>query len=57
MNGFFVLVLAATIVGAVFYIPRLIAIDLVMAEMESLDDEELAAILAEFPDYLARRPA
>ena len=57
MNGFFVLVLAATIVGAVFYIPRLIAIDLVMAEMESLDDEELAAVLAEFPDYMARRPA
>lgn len=55
MNGFHVLVLTAVIVGAVFYIPRLIAIDRVFAEMEALDDEELAAILAEFPDYLTRR--
>jgi hypothetical protein len=55
VNGFYVLVLAATIVGAVFFVPRLIAIDLLMAEMEALDDEELAAVLAEYPDYLARR--
>lgn len=55
MNGFHVLVLAAVIVGAVFYIPRLISIDRVFAEMEALDDEELAAVLAEFPDYLTRR--
>ena len=55
MNGIFVLVLAATVVGAVFFIPRLVAIDRVFAEMEALDDEELAAILAEFPDYLTRR--
>jgi hypothetical protein len=56
MNGFYVLVLAATIVGAVYWIPRLIAMDRIMFEMDNLDDEELAAVLAEFPDFLTRRP-
>jgi len=56
MNGFYVLVLAATIVGAVYWIPRALAYDRLMFEMDNLDDEELAAVLAEFPDALTRRP-
>jgi hypothetical protein len=54
MNGFFVLVLAATIVGAVYWIPRAIRHDRIMAALEALDDEELADALAEFPDLLDR---
>ena len=56
MNGFYVLLLAATIVGAVYWIPRALAYDRWVAEMDNLDDEELAAVLAEFPDALTRRP-
>lgn len=55
MNGFYLLVLAATIVGAVFWIPRAIRHDMLMADLEALDDEELAAVLAEFPDALDGR--
>ncbi len=55
MNGFYVLVLAATIVGAVYWIPRAIRHDRVMAALEELDDEELAAALVDFPDLLDRR--
>ncbi len=55
MNGFYVLVLAATIVGAVYWIPRAIRHDRVMAAIEALDDEELAVALVEFPDLLDRR--
>jgi hypothetical protein len=55
MNGFYVLVLAATIVGSVYWIPRALAYDRWMFEMDNLDDEELAAVLAEFPDALTRR--
>jgi len=51
-HAFQFLVFAATVFGAVFIVPRLIAIDMVLAEMSNLDDEELAAVLAEFPDYL-----
>lgn len=54
MNGFYVLVLAATIVGAVYWIPRAIRHDRNMAALERLDDEELAAVLAAFPDVLDR---
>ena len=54
MNGFYVIVLAATIVGAVYFIPRAIRHDRNMAALERLDDEELSAVLAEFPDYLDR---
>lgn len=54
MNGFYVLVLAATIVGAVFIVPRLMRLDMVLADMENLDDEELTAVLSEFPDALVR---
>jgi hypothetical protein len=56
VNGFYVLVLAATIVGAVYWIPRALAYDRWVFEMDNLDDEELAAVLAEFPDFLTRRP-
>jgi hypothetical protein len=55
MNGFYVFVLAATIVGAVFWIPRAIRHDRLLASIEAMDDEELAAALAEFPDLLDRR--
>jgi hypothetical protein len=55
MNGFYVLVLAATIVGAVFWIPRAIRHDRIMAALEALDDDELAAALEQFPDLLDRR--
>jgi len=43
MNGFYVFVLAATIVGAVYFIPRAIRHDQLLAELEALDDEPLAA--------------
>lgn len=54
MNGFFVLVLAFTIVGAVYWIPKAIRHDRIMAAIEALDDEKLAAALEEFPDLLDR---
>jgi hypothetical protein len=54
MNGFYALVLAATIVGAVIMIPRAIRHDRIMAALESLDDDELAVVLEEFPDILDR---
>ena len=54
MNGFHFLVLAFIIVGGVYFIPRAIRHDLVMRDLENLDDEELAAVLAEYPDYLDR---
>lgn len=47
MNGFYVLVLAATIVGAVYYIPRALRYDQLRAELEALDDEPLAAEAAD----------
>ena len=54
MNGFYVLVLVATIVGAAYIVPRLMRLDAVLADMDNLDDEELAAVLSEFPDVLVR---
>ena len=42
MNGYYVFILAATIVGAVVLIPRAIQYDRTMAELEHLDDESLA---------------
>lgn len=54
MNGFYVLVLAVTILGAAYAIPRLMRLDAVLADMGDLDDEELAAVLQEFPDVLVR---
>lgn len=47
MNGFFVLVLAATIFGAVYFIPRAIRHDQLLAELEALDDESLATEAAD----------
>jgi hypothetical protein len=43
VNGIFVLVFAFTIVGAVVMIPRAIRHDQLLAELEALDDEPLAA--------------
>ena len=54
MNGLHLLVLALTVVGAVYVVPRLLKLDAVLADMEDLDDEELAAVLAEYPDALVR---
>jgi len=54
INGFHFLVFAAVIFGIVYVIPRAIKHDLVMRDLERLDDEELAAVLAEYPDYLDR---
>jgi len=54
VNGFYVLILAATIVGAVYWIPRAIRHDRILASIEAMDDEELAAALEEFPDLLDR---
>lgn len=53
MNGFYVLVLAATILGAVYVVPRLMRLDAVLKDMEDLDDEQLA-VLNEYPDVLVR---
>jgi hypothetical protein len=55
MNGFYVLVLAVTIFGVVYWIPRAIRHDRIMAVLDNLDDEELAAVLDEFPDLLEWR--
>lgn len=54
MNGFYVLVLAATIVGAVVLIPRAWAHDRRMAALENLDDEELAACIEADPGLIER---
>ena len=56
MNGLHFLVFAFVIVGAVFWIPRAVRHDRLMASLEALDDEELAAALEQFPDLLDRRP-
>jgi hypothetical protein len=47
MNGFFVLVLAVTIFGAIVWIPRALAHDRNLAALEALDDELLAAEAAD----------
>ena len=54
MNGLYVLAVAAVIMGAVYWIPRLMRLDDVLADMDNLDDEELAAVLSEFPDVMVR---
>ena len=55
MNGFHILVLAFIIVGGTILIPRALRYDRWAFDMDNLDDEELAAALAEFPDLLERR--
>ena len=52
MNGLHFLVFAATVFGAVYFIPRAFAADRLWRELDSLDDEGLAAFLAEHPDML-----
>ena len=54
LNGLYVFAWVAVIIGAVVFIPRAIAHDRLMWELDNLDDEELAAMEAEFPDVLAR---
>jgi len=55
LNGIYVLAWAAVIAAAVYYIPKAIRHDRLMFEIDNLDDEELAAALAEFPDLLEWR--
>lgn len=47
MNGIFALILAFTIAGSVYWIPRAIRYDQLLAELEALDDEPLAAEAAD----------
>lgn len=54
MNGFHFLVFAFVVFGAVYWIPRAVRHDRNMAALEALDDEELAAVLEAYPDYLDR---
>ena len=53
-NAFQFVVFVFVVFGAVYWIPRAIRHDRNMAALEALDDEELAAVLAEFPDALVR---
>jgi len=52
LNGLYVAAWVVLLLAAVRFIPRAIRHDLVMRDLENLDDEELAAVLAEYPDYL-----
>jgi hypothetical protein len=52
VNGIHFLVFAATVFGAVYFIPRAFAADRLWLTLQGLDDEELAAFLAEYPDAL-----
>jgi hypothetical protein len=52
MNGLHFLVFAATVFGAVFFIPRAFAADRLWRELDSLDSEELAAYVEQYPDVL-----
>lgn len=53
MNGLHLLVLAFVIVGGFYVIPRIMQLDVVLADMENLDDEQLA-VINEYPDVLVR---
>jgi hypothetical protein len=53
MNGFGLLVLAFVFVAGTYVIPRIMALDVVLRDMEDLDDEQLA-VLNEYPDVLVR---
>ena len=55
MNGLYVAAWVALILAAVHYIPKALRYDRWAFDMDNLDDEELAAALAEFPDLLERR--
>jgi hypothetical protein len=56
MNGFHVLVLAFIFVAGPILIKKALRYDRWVFEMDNLDDEELAAAMAEFPDLFERRP-
>ena len=53
MNGFGFLVFVFVIVGGYYVIPRIMQLDVVLADLEDLDDEQLA-VLNEYPDVLVR---
>lgn len=55
MNGLYILALVATIFAAVHFIPKAFRHDYWALNIDNLDDEELAAALAEFPDLLEWR--
>ena len=52
INGLHFLVFAATVFGAVYFIPRAFAADRLWLILQNLDDEELAAFRDEYPDLL-----
>jgi hypothetical protein len=52
MNGLHFLVFAATVFGAVYFIPRALAADRLWLTLSRLDDEELADYLDAYPDVL-----
>ena len=53
MNGFGFLVFMFVIVAGYYVIPRIMQLDVVLADMENLDDEQLA-VINEYPDVLVR---
>ena len=53
MNGLHLLVLAFVFVASAYVIPRVMALDVVLRDMENLDDEQLA-VINEYPDVLVR---
>jgi hypothetical protein len=52
MNGLYVAAWVVLILAAVKYIPKALRYDRWAFNIDNLDDEELAAALAEFPDLL-----
>lgn len=52
ITGLHFLVFAATVFGTVYFIPKALRYDRWAFNIDNLDDEELAAALAEFPDLL-----
>ena len=55
LDGLYVLAWVALIFAAVRYIPKALRYDRWAFDMDNLDDEELAAALAEFPDLMQWR--
>lgn len=53
MNGFHLLVLTFLFVAGTYVIPRIMALDVVLRDMEDLDDEQLA-VVNEYPDVIVR---
>jgi len=55
LNGLYVLVVAAVVMGAVHFIPRAFDHDRLWVLLASLDDEELAEMNERYPDLLERK--